>query len=390
MTETYPDDPTLLALTRDDATGVEYIPTGQSPYITAYRRMLYRLLRAAERANDLRVYPAGGLQVGVRGGRCFVGDQPRVVAGADPISLDPDSTTHLYVDQAGTIQASTTGLPADRAAFIPLAQAVTDSDALTQLTDLRGEAMLQAQTAALAGITADADAINQALDGVSSDVTAAALSTLTAGALSTADSYHRHLSTGMNIDGPAAASFINLSADAAAQIGLTLSLPSVMPDATTLQVDRATGYFTQIHLGQALHLVGATSVQWRYGGALSAGVSGALVGAVPIDGEVVAVSLSAGSNTQSSDPGDGLSAAVSVNGSALTASPATLTDADGSGFRCTAQGDGTAATLVADGTEQVRRGDLVTLDLTYTANGTVSQPPTDLALLVVIKATQPI
>ncbi len=65
MSERYPSDATLLALSQDDATGVEYIPTGRSPYYLEFRKMLYRLLRATERANDLRVHQDGDLTAGV-------------------------------------------------------------------------------------------------------------------------------------------------------------------------------------------------------------------------------------------------------------------------------------------------------------------------------------
>lgn len=390
MPETYPTDRELLALSQDDATGVEYIPTGQSPYVTAYRRMLYRLLRAAERANDLRVYEMGGRMVGVRGGRCFVGAQPRDIASPSPIELAADATTHLYVNESAAIIASTTGLPADRATFIPLAEVVTDAERVTVLTDLRGESFLQAQSAALAGITATTNAINQALDGITPDVTAANLSILTAGSLGTADTQHRHLFTGQDVDGPATVSFANLSNDAAATIGLNFSLPLVMPDVTRLQVDRDTGYLQQSHLGEAYHLLGGTALQWTHPGALASSPTSQLVGCAPVSGEIVAVILSARLNTQSSDNADGLSLNASVNGNPLTTAPATLTAADGSAFRSTDQGDGVAATIATDGTEDISRGDLITLDLTYTDNGTVSQQPTDLAVLVVIKADRPL
>lgn len=390
MPETYPDDAALLALTQDDVTGVEYIATGQSPYVTAYRRMLYRLLRATERANDLRVYPMGGRMVGVRAGRCFVGDQPRDIASPSPIELAADTTTHLYVNTSGAITTSTTGLPADRATFIPLAEAVTDHDSVTRLTDLRGEAMLQAQTAALVGITATADDINQALDGIDSSVTASSLSVLTGGSLSTADTEHRHLITGQAVDGPASVSFSNLSTNTTANIGLELSLPLVMPGVTRIDIDRANGYLRQSYLGEAYHLLGGNALQWIHRGAFTSSVSSQLIGSVPVSGQVVAVILSARLNTQSSDPADGLSCQASVNGSTLTSAEATLTSTDGSGFRSTDQGDGNAATLVSDGSEDVSRGDLITIDLTYAGNGSVSQQPTDIGVLVVIKADRPI
>lgn len=389
MPETYPDDSTLLDLTQDDVTGVEYIPTGQSPYVMAYRRMLYRLLRASERANDLRVYAMGGRMVGVRAGRCFVGDQARDVAEAVPIELDADATTHLYIDAAGTVATSTTGLPADRSRFIPLAQVATDSDSITQLTDLRGEALLQAQSAALAGITATNQEINDALDGIGPEVTAVNLTALTSGSFSSADSHHRHVMTSQSVDGPATVTLANFSSDAAATMQLSFSLPSAMPDATTLAVDRMTGYLTQRHLGQAYHLIGATTLGWSHSGALSSDATAQLVGTVPVSGEVVAIVLSCGLNMQSSISADGLTLDVFVNGSALTTSPATLTSADGVGFQSTDQGAGSSPTLATTGAQNVNRGDLITIDLSYTANGTVTQQPTHAGVLVVMKANRP-
>eukprot|EP00752_Nemacystus_decipiens_P014095 g12531.t1 len=341
------------------------------------------------RANDLRVYPMGGRMVGVRAGRCFVGDEPREITAPSPIELAADATTHLYVDEAGSIATSTTGLPADRATFIPLAEVTTDSDSITQQTDLRGEAILQAQTAALAGITASADEINQALEGIDPNVTAANLSLLTGGALSTADAQHRHLSTGQDVDGPATVAFTNLSTDSSATIGLELSMPLVMPDVTRLEVDRANGFLAQSYLGTSFHLLGSTALHWTYTGAFNTTQSGQLVGAIPVDGEVVAVVLSTRVNTQSSDTADGLTLDAYVNGNALTATPGELMANAGSGFRSTDQGDGTAAALVTDGTEDVSRGDLITIDVTYTANGTVSQEPTDLGIAAMVGSAHP-
>ena len=389
MPETYPDDVALLALSQDDATGVEYIPTGQSPYITAYRRMLYRLLRATERANDLRVYPMGGRLVGVRAGRCFVGDQPHDVAAQSPIELAADITTHLYVNEAGAIATSTSGLPADRATYIPLAEVTTDQNSVTQLTDLRGESMLQAQSAALAGITATSDEINQALEGIDPGVNAANLSLLTGGTTSTADSQHRHLSTGQDVDGPATILFSNLSTDAAATVALEFAIPLAMPDITRLQVDRANGYLQQSYLGQTYHMLGVSALQWTHGGAFASTNTGQLIGSVPVDGEVVALILSTRVNTESTDTADGLSLDAYVNGNALTTASATLTASAGTGFRSTDRGDGSAASIIADGTENVSRGDLITIDLAYTANGTVSQLPTDIGVLVIVKANRP-
>lgn len=389
MPETYPDDATLLVQDEDDATGVPYIPTGVSPYFLQYRRMLHRLLRASERANDLRVYPAGGRMVGVRGGRCFVGQSPRSVAAVEPVELDADATTHLYIDSAGDLQASTSGLPADRATFIPLAEATTDADAVTALTDLRGESMLQAQTAALAGITATAEQINRALDGAATTVTATNFGTLTAGATSTADTLHRHIDTAQTVDGEAAVRLTNLSAHPDATIALDFSLPNVLADATHLHVDRATGFLQQRHLGLTRSLVGSSSVQWVLTSTPGVGLTSHLVGAVPITGTVSAVVLSCSDNTVSTDAADGVSAHVRVNGSALTTTDPALTDADGAGFVSTDRGAGTPAVITTGGAQDVSRGDLLSVELTTTANGTVTQPPTGLALLVVIRSSRP-
>jgi len=389
MPETYPDDATLLVQDEDAATGVPYIPTGVSPYFLQYRRMLHRLLRASERANDLRVYPAGGRMVGVRGGRCFVGAQSRSIAAVEPIELDADTTTHLYIDDLGAVQANTNGLPADRATYIPLAEATTDADRVTSLTDLRGEAMLQAQTAALAGITASAEEINRALDGAGATVSATHLDTLTAGATSTADTLHRHLNTAQTVDGEAAVRLTNLSAHADATVALDFSLPNILADATHLNVDRTTGSLQQRHLGVTRALVGSTSVQWVLTGTPAVGLSTQLVGAVPIAGTVSAVVLSCGDNTVSTDAADGVSARVLVNGNTLTTTDPALTAADGPGFVSTDQGAGTAAGITAGGAQDVARGALLSVELTTAANGTVTQPPTGLAVLVVIRSARP-
>lgn len=386
MPESYPADHDLLALAHDPATGVPYIPTGLSPYHLAYRQMLHRLLRVAERANDLRVYPVAGRVVGVYGGRCFVGDSPRQVAPVAALELDAEATTHLYVDVTGDIAASTTGLPADRATFIPLAEVVTDADAVTQLTDLRGEALVQAQTAALAGITASAQEINDALDGVAASVTAANLSALTGGALTSADTLHRHLHTTQTVAGPAAVRFSNLSSDPAAGIALALDLPNLLPDAVTLRVDPVTALLQQSHQGVTFGLLGVADLGYRHNGELTASLADQMLGVVPIAGRVTDVVLSCGINLASSDTADALSALVKVNGNALTTTDPALTAADGVGFVSTAQGDGTAAVLQTDNAPDVMRGDVLTLDLDLTINGAVSQWPKHVGVLVVVRA----
>ena len=73
MSEVYPSDSELIALLSDSETGVEYIPTGTAPYYLHFRKLLYRLLLSAKRGNDLRVFDEGGLSVGVKAGKYWVG-----------------------------------------------------------------------------------------------------------------------------------------------------------------------------------------------------------------------------------------------------------------------------------------------------------------------------
>jgi len=390
MPELFPDDAALLSQAEDADTGVPYIPTGASPYVVAFRRLVQRTLLAAGRANDLRVYAAGGRMVGVRGGRCFVGDQPREVSAQEPIELSADALSHVYVDATGAVVASTGGLPADRALFIPLAAVSTDTDSVTEVSDLRSESIYQAQTAALAGITASSAEINAALDGIAAGVTAANISILTEGAFSSANALHQHTDTAQQVDGEASVSVTNLSAHGDANIALDFSLPSVLPDATHLRVNRATGFLEQRHMGQTLNLLGAATVAFVLPGELLASAPAALAGIVPVDGEVVAVVFSCGQNTQSSISADGISTIARVNGSPLTTTHPELTSSDGAGFVSTDQGAGTTAAIVTNGVQIVRRGDQISIELVRAVAGTLSQVPTGLSVLVVIRASRSI
>lgn len=387
--ERYPTDAELLSLTQDAATGVDYIPTGKSPYVLDYRRSLHRSLRASERANDLRVYLDGDLTVGVRPGRCFIGNSPVAFAGQSTLSLTPNTTTHLWLDAAGTVQSSSAGLPTDRAMFIPLAEVEVGANAIDRVTDLRGEAFLQAPSAAVLGLSATTAEINQALDGIASSVTPLSLNTLTAGPLGIADVFHTHANLVQNQAGEAIFTLANDSSDAAVDVSLRFSLPEKLPFDTVLKPN-PNHFFLQQSYGSTTHtLVGSTHLMHVHAGDLTTSLTGHPLGVAPLDGTVVAVVLSVGQNLQSSNSGDGVSAAVSVNGVVVTDTPPEITHADGTGFACTDQGDGTPATLKTDGSASVSRGDLLTLDLTRTAAGTISTQARDVAVLVVIRAQRP-
>jgi hypothetical protein len=53
MSEVYPSDSELLNILNDSDTGIEYIPTGKSPYYLEFRKMLYRLILAAKKSKRL-------------------------------------------------------------------------------------------------------------------------------------------------------------------------------------------------------------------------------------------------------------------------------------------------------------------------------------------------
>ncbi len=389
MPERPPSDAVLLSLTHDPATGVEYIPTGRSPYYLDYRRSQQRLLLAAQRANDLRVYDAGGLTVGVRPGRCLIDQQPVAFPGLDAITLPDSAVTDLWIDRDAHIQQSVAGLPADRVTFIPLARVTTDEDSITALTDLRGETFLQSPSPATLGLTASADEINQALDGINPSVTAPALSILTAGDTFPADVMHTHHALNRDSSQTAAFYLNNDSPAPAANVELRFSVPNRFAFPTLLQLNSDHHFLDQTHDQTTLALVGSSNLSVLLPGPLTTSLTDQPLGVVPLDGEIDTVILSLGQPLQTSDPTDRVSATVKVNAVPLTTTPPALEADLGPGFRSTDRDDGTPAQMKTDGTATVRRGDLLTLDLTRQALGTVTQEAVDVGVLVVLHATRP-
>ena len=290
MSERYPDDTALLALTEDAATGVEYIPTGTTPYYLEFRKLLQRTLLAAQRANDLRAYEDGDLSSGVRPGRCVIGNSEIDYLGATVQSVTNNTTTYGDLDAVGALQLSTGGMPADRTMFVPIAEVVAAAGVITSIVDRRGEALFAVPNNA------------------------------------------------------------------------HLNLPTV------------------VH--------GVVHVSDLYEGDLAASQTDQLIGVVPIDGEVVDVILSVGANIDSDTDADALTATAKINGVALTTVDPQITDLDGTGFRSTAQGDGTSATVKSDGAELVTKGDVLTVDLTRTVVGTVTSEFHHVVVLIVIEPSQ--
>jgi hypothetical protein len=389
MPETYPDDASLLSLTEDQATGVEYIPTGRSPYVLEFRKLVQRVLLASERANDLRVYQEGDLTFGVRAGRCFVSNSTVGFAGAAGVTVSSDTTVYVWLDSAGALQTSAVGLPSDRTGFVPLAEVEVGTSAITSVTDLRGEAFLQILGLPSMGLVATAAEINQALSGIAASVDSTALNQLTAGPESTADGEHRHLQSFQDIDGEAYFTLINNSAAAGAAAVLVMSLPNHDANGTFLLRNNTNGFISQRYAGSTYNMVGVVHSCFGHEGALPASLSGKLMGSVGIDGVVSDVILSVENNIQSSIVTDGVGATVRVNGVSVTISPPQLSASAGAGFRSTSRGDGVSAVIKTDGTEDVQRGDILSVDLGRTVSGVVSQEAVDVVVLVVIKASQP-
>ncbi|MCC6681766.1 MAG: hypothetical protein IT445_12765 [Phycisphaeraceae bacterium] len=389
MSERYPTDAELLSLTEDAATGVEYIATGRSPYHLEFRRMLQRLLLACGRANDLRVYQDGDLSIGARGGRCTIAGQAWMFAGAAQQVVTASQTNYVYLDSSGTLIINTSGFPADRSTFMPLAEVVTTAAAITQITDCRSEAIFASPSAAAIGLTASVDEINQAVDGISANVTALNLNKLCAGPTTPADTLHQHLQVLQDVDGEATFEFINDSDDLAANIAVRWSLPMLMAADAKLLVNTDTGFLRQSYDGEVHDLLGSVHAQCAFEGQITASQSAKLVGVVPVSGQVTDVILSLGTNMQSSNGTDGLTATAKVNDVSLCSTNPALCSSDGTSFRCTNQGDGVAAVVKSDGTQQVQRGDVLTLDLTRTAAGSVSVEAANAVVLIVIRNDRP-
>lgn len=379
----------ILSLVEDASTGVEYIPTGSSPYFLEFRKLIQRTLLAAGRANDMRVYQDGDLTIGVRPGRCLIQNVALDYGGAAGIAVVSNATTYVWMDSAGAIQLSSVGLPADRTSFVPLAEIVAGVAGIVSITDLRGEAYLNVPGLTLMGIAATATEINQAVAGIGATVDVDALNRLTAGPESTADSEHRHLQVFQDQDSESFFTLINNNSGTNTNSALVISLPNRLANDTLLLPNLGNGFLSQRHGGTTYNLVGSVHAQIAFEGSLVGTQAGKLMGAVPIDGTVSHVILSLGTNIESTVATDGVSASVKVNGVAVTSTDPSIQSVDGMGFKSTSQGVGTVAVVKSDGTEQVQRGDVFTVDLIRNVSGTVTVEAADIVVLVVMRAKQP-
>lgn len=140
MAEVYPSDNELLNMQSDSETGVEYIPTGTAPYYLHFRKLLQRLLLAVRRANDLRVYDEGGLDIGVKPGKFWLGTQLISYAGSSGNTLaDDKQDIYIYLDSSATLVTNEYGSFPDMVTtpHIRLAQVSTSGGDIDSITDCR-------------------------------------------------------------------------------------------------------------------------------------------------------------------------------------------------------------------------------------------------------------
>jgi hypothetical protein len=140
MAEVYPSDNELLNILSDTETGVEYITTGKAPYYLEFRKLLYRLILAARRANDLRVFDEGGLDIGAKSGKFWLGTTLIEYSGSSGNTLaDDKSNIYIYLDSSGNLVVNEySAFPnMETTPHLRLAIVTTSGGDITSITDAR-------------------------------------------------------------------------------------------------------------------------------------------------------------------------------------------------------------------------------------------------------------
>ena len=140
MAEVYPSDNELLNIQSDTETGVEYIATGTAPYYLEFRKLLYRLLLSTRRANDLRVYDEGGLDIGVKPGKFWLSTELISYEGSSGNTLaDDKQDIYIYLDSSGSLVTNEYNSFPDMTAtpHIRLATVSTSGGDIESITDCR-------------------------------------------------------------------------------------------------------------------------------------------------------------------------------------------------------------------------------------------------------------
>ena len=166
MAEMYPSDNELLNIVSDTETGVEFIPTGTAPYYLHFRKLLYRLLLASKRANDLRVFDEGGLDVGVKSGKFWVGTELVSYPGSSGNTLADDKTNiYVYLDSAGNLVTDEYSAFPDMTSspHIRLAVVTTSGGDITSIVDARDHHSISMPSAGGGGSIIEAHTSNDTL-----------------------------------------------------------------------------------------------------------------------------------------------------------------------------------------------------------------------------------
>jgi len=140
MAEVYPSDNELLNIQSDGETGVEYIATGKAPYYVEFRKLLYRLLLATRRANDLRVYDEDGLDIGVKAGKFWLDTELISYSGSSGNTLaDDKQNIYVYLNSSASLVINEYSSFPDMATtpHIRLAIVSTSDGDIDSITDCR-------------------------------------------------------------------------------------------------------------------------------------------------------------------------------------------------------------------------------------------------------------
>jgi hypothetical protein len=110
------------------------------PYYLEFRKFLYRLLLATRRANDLRAYDEGGLDIGVKPGEFWLGTELMSYEGSSGNTLaDDKQNIYIYLDSSGSLVTNEYNSFPDMTAapHIRLAIVGTSGGDIESITDCR-------------------------------------------------------------------------------------------------------------------------------------------------------------------------------------------------------------------------------------------------------------
>ncbi len=135
--EVWPSEASVAALdgTTDAATGLPYIAKGTGPTSVPSYEVQYNRRQARQNAvlapwRALQVVSEGGLRIGVYPGGYTLGGARRTFDGATDQAVPDDATRFVYLDANGDLQIAASE-PGDLTTFLPLAEVVTASGAMT-------------------------------------------------------------------------------------------------------------------------------------------------------------------------------------------------------------------------------------------------------------------